>query len=209
LDTVQVRDHLHAATMVGRLAAARKALELGYAIEPDHGVSGRLGHWRIAGIPVEVEALHSKRSEEIHAYLARRGFTGWRARQVAARKTREVKRHTPVTELLPVWRAELEATGWSREQLVRAVTAAGEGRVITGDLTPDELQAVITHVLDPDGPLARAKVFHRRDVVVAVAPRLFGRPAGCWREVVDAVLASPEAIALLPIAGARGRAWSL
>src|SRR5439155_20828049 len=51
LDTVQVRDHLHAATMVGRLAGARKALELGYAIEPDHGASGRLGHWAIAGIP--------------------------------------------------------------------------------------------------------------------------------------------------------------
>src|SRR5206468_7163880 len=115
-------------------------------------------------------------------YLARRGYTGWRARQVAARKTREVKRHTPVTELLPVWRAELEAAGWSRERLVRAVTDASEGRVIPGRLTPEELRAVTAAALDPDGPLARAKVFHRRDVVVAVTPLLFGRPAGCWRE---------------------------
>jgi conjugative relaxase-like TrwC/TraI family protein len=43
LDTTVVRDHLHAATMVGRMAAARKALELGYAIEPDDGVSGSSG----------------------------------------------------------------------------------------------------------------------------------------------------------------------
>ena len=42
---------LHAATMVGRVAAARKAVELGFAIEPDRGPSGSLGHWRIAGIP--------------------------------------------------------------------------------------------------------------------------------------------------------------
>src|SRR5207253_3508869 len=137
-----------------------------------------------------------KRSEEIHAYLSRRGFRSWRARQVAARKTREVKRHTPVTELLPVWQAELEAVGWSQVRVVRAVTDAGERRVIADDLTRHELQAVVATVLEPDGPLARAKVFHRRDVVVAVTPLLFGRPAGCWRQVVDAVLASPEAIPL-------------
>ncbi|MGH3372522.1 MAG: MobF family relaxase, partial [Nocardioidaceae bacterium] len=209
LDTVQVRDHLHAATMVGRMASARKALELGFAIEPDHGASGRLGHWRIAGIPAEVEALHSKRSEEIHAYLAQRGFTGWRARQVAARKTREVKRHTPVTELLPVWRAELATLGWSPERLATAVTEAGDRQVIPGDLTVAELDEVVTTVLDRDGPLARAKVFQRRDVVVAVTPLLFGRPPSSWRKVVDEVLASPEAIPLTPIADARGRAWSL
>ena len=209
LDTVQVRDHLHAATMVGRLAAARRALELGYAIEADHGESGRLGHWRIAGVPAEVQALHSKRSAEIHEYLQRRGHSGWRARQVAARKTREVKRHTPVSELLPRWQAELVAAGWSPQALVRAVTEAGDRRVVPGELTPSELAAVVTEVTGPDGPLARAKVFHRRDVVVAATPLLFGRPAGCWRAVVDAVVASPEAIPLLPTAGSRGRAWSL
>lgn len=31
-------------------------MELGYAIEPDPGPSGRVGHWRIAGIPGEVMA---------------------------------------------------------------------------------------------------------------------------------------------------------
>src|SRR5438093_117974 len=38
-DTNLWRDELHAATVVGRLAAARVAGELGYGIEPDAGAS--------------------------------------------------------------------------------------------------------------------------------------------------------------------------
>src|SRR5262249_18801044 len=64
-DTALWREHLHAGTIVGRAAAARSAVELGYAIEPDRGPSGRLGHWRIAGIPDEVLEVHSKRAAEI------------------------------------------------------------------------------------------------------------------------------------------------
>ena len=51
LDTAGFRDLVHAATMAGRLAAAEKAVGLGYAITPDHGPSGKLDHWAIAGIP--------------------------------------------------------------------------------------------------------------------------------------------------------------
>jgi conjugative relaxase-like TrwC/TraI family protein len=61
-DTALWREHLHAATMVGRLAAARVAVELGYAIEPDPSPSGRLGHWKVAGVPDEVMEVHSKRA---------------------------------------------------------------------------------------------------------------------------------------------------
>ena len=43
LDTGLLRDHLHAATAIGRIAAAAKAVELGYGIEADAGPSGRLG----------------------------------------------------------------------------------------------------------------------------------------------------------------------
>jgi conjugative relaxase-like TrwC/TraI family protein len=57
-DSILWRDHLHAATMAGRIAAARVAVELGYAIEADPGPSGRLGHWRIAGVPDEVLEQH-------------------------------------------------------------------------------------------------------------------------------------------------------
>ena len=63
------RDHLHAATMFGRVAAAREAVTLGYGITPDDGPSGRLEHWAIAGIPVEVMEVHSKRAAEITAEL--------------------------------------------------------------------------------------------------------------------------------------------
>ena len=94
-DTALWREHLHAATMVGRLAGARVAVELGYAIEPDPGPSGRLGHWKIAGVPDDVMAVHSKRAAEIEAECRRRGDTSYRARGVAARTTRKAKRHEP------------------------------------------------------------------------------------------------------------------
>ena len=85
LDTGGLRDLVHAATMVGRLAAAEKAVELGYAIEPDPGPSGKLGHWRLAGIPQPVMDLFSKRSVEIDAAVDAAGFDGYRARGWAAR----------------------------------------------------------------------------------------------------------------------------
>ena len=94
-DTTVWREQLHAATAVGRMAGARVAVELGYAIAPDPGPSGRLGHWRIAGIPDEVLDVHSKRAAEIDAAVAERGYSSYRARNIAARDTREVKRHTP------------------------------------------------------------------------------------------------------------------
>ena len=66
-DTALWREHLHAATMAGRVAAARVAVELGYGIEADPGPSGRLGHWRISGVPEQVMELHSKRAAQIEA----------------------------------------------------------------------------------------------------------------------------------------------
>ena len=68
---------------------------------------------------------------------------------------------------------------------------------------------MVTTVLDPDGELARAKVFHRRDVVVAVGPQLFGRPQGELRRTVDAVMRTREVVPLLPTDGARERVWAL
>ena len=91
-DTALWREHLHAATMTGRVAAARVAVELGYAIKPDPGPSGRLGHWKIAGVPDEVMELHSKRAAEIDAECQRRGDSSYRARGVVARTTRKAKR---------------------------------------------------------------------------------------------------------------------
>lgn len=71
--------------MAGRLAAAQKAVELGYAIEPDKGPSGKLDHWRITGIPTETADLFSKRADAIQEELEQAGFRSYRARGIAAR----------------------------------------------------------------------------------------------------------------------------
>lgn len=51
LDSAVLRGTVEAATMVGRLHAAWRATQLGFAIERDDGPSGNLRHWRIAGVP--------------------------------------------------------------------------------------------------------------------------------------------------------------
>jgi hypothetical protein len=126
-DTTLWREHLHAATMVGRLAAAKVAVDLGYGIEADDGPSGKLGHWRVAGIADGALAVHSKRAAEIDEAVAEQGFATYQARQVAARETRKAKRHTAVDDLLPVWRAELEKAGFPPNELAHQVERAGRG----------------------------------------------------------------------------------
>src|SRR3546814_11296889 len=61
LDSAALRDTVEAATMVGRLHSAARAVELGFTIEADPGPSGNLRHWRITGIP---QAVCDLRSEE-------------------------------------------------------------------------------------------------------------------------------------------------
>ena len=186
-DTALWREHLHAATMAGRVAAARVAVELGYAIEADPGPSGRLGHWKIAGVPDEVMELHSKRAAEIEAECQRRGDTSYRARGVAARTTRKAKRHEPEGELVSRWRAELAEAGWPVERLAASVDAACQGRERgRAAQRQKRARALLSEVLGADGDLARRKVFSRRHVVVALGPapvrpaprsaRALGRP---------------------------------
>ncbi|MGH9281477.1 MAG: AAA family ATPase, partial [Acidimicrobiales bacterium] len=209
-DTTLWREHLHAATMVGRMAAARRAVELGYAIELDHGPSWRLGHWAIAGIPKEALEIHSKRSAEIDAEMAERGYTSYQARNIAARETRKTKRHTPVADLLPRWRDELAETGLPIHELATAIESASAARSpLRHRLHEAELDAIIDQVLAPDATLAERKVFARRDIVVAVAPSLYGLPLDELDRVVGRALADPEVLPLLGVAGARGRAYTL
>jgi len=113
LDTAGIRDLVHAAaTMAGRLAAAEKAVSLGYAIEADHGPSGKLDHWRIAGIPTEVAERFSKRSEAIAEELEQTGFRSHRARGIAARNSREAKTDESPEALIVRWLDELDEMGW-------------------------------------------------------------------------------------------------
>jgi hypothetical protein len=159
------REHLHAATQLGRVAAAAKAVELGYGIAADAGPSGRLRHWRIAGIPDEILNLHSKRAAEITSAVEERGTDTYRARGVAARTTRTAKRHVPEGELVARWTAELASIGWTPDRLASSVDAASQSR-IAGAPSLTEVHRVLGVVLADDGALARMKVFSRRHLLV-------------------------------------------
>lgn len=207
-DTALWREHLHGATMVGRVAAARAAVDLGYGVVPDHGPSGRLGHWAIAGIPAEVMELHSKRAAEIRAEAERLGQESPRARAVIARATRAHKRHEPVGDLMVRWRDELASIGWPVSELEHAVSEArGAGR--RHHLDHEDTHQLVCEVLASDGPLAAGKVFARRDVVVAVAPALFGLDPAELQRVVAATLADPEVVPLVAKPSARERVYAM
>jgi conjugative relaxase-like TrwC/TraI family protein len=208
-DTALWREHLHAATMAGRVASARVAVELGYGIEADPGPSGRLGHWRIAGVPAEVMELHSKRAAQIEAECQRRGETTYQARSVAARTTRRAKDHEAEGERVSRWRAELAEAGWPIDRLAASVDAASKGRQPAQPLGVKSARDLIAEVLEPDGNLARRKVFSRRHVVVALAPKLFGQDPQLLDRLVDRAMADPEVIPLVGAAGAREQAHSL
>ena len=208
-DTALWREHLHAATMAGRVAAARVAVELGYAIEADPVPSGRLGHWKIAGVPDEVMELHSKRAAEIEAECQRRGESSYHARGVAARATRKAKRHEPVGPLVERWRDEIAEVGWPAERLADAVDTAGRGRKAVEPLTVRDSRALLSEALGADGELARRKVFSRRHVVVELAPRLFGQAPEVLEKLVDRALADPEVVPIFRVAGARETVHSL
>jgi len=210
VDTAALRDLLHAATAAGRMASAAKAVSLGYAIEADDGPSGRLGHWRVAGMPERACAAFSKRSAEITAAVESRGYDTYQARQTAARDTRKAKRHAPPDDLLTGWHAELAAIGFTPVGMLADIDAAGAAgrRTVPPRLSERQLSALVTYTLGPAGRLAERKVFTRSDVVVAVAPLLFGAHPRELGRAVEAVCAHPDAVALVGVAGARERAYA-
>jgi conjugative relaxase-like TrwC/TraI family protein len=209
-DTALWREHLHAATMIGRAAAARVAVDLGYALEADGGPSGRLGHWRIAGVPDEVIGVHSKRAAQIAAECERRGDQSYRARSVAARGTRKAKEADGVeAQLVERWQAELTGIGWP----VRRLTDSIDAGAATGPFLPrmgvKEVRRLMSEVLGADSDLARRKVFFRRDVIVAVAPHIYGRDPRLVEALADRALADPETVPLIGVPGARERPYTL
>ncbi len=208
LDTALIRDHLHAATMVGRVASARKAVEMGFAITPDRGPSGKLGHWRIAGIPQDACALFSKRSAEIDQAMSAAGFDTYQGRQVAARGTRRAKRHTSPDELLPRWTAELERAGLGLQQLQDQVVETARAHIVQPAPDAAEVDRLAGEALAREGRLAQVKVFTRADVMVAVAPSLYGQDLGQLDRVVDRVIRHPDAIPLVGVPNAREQAYA-
>jgi conjugative relaxase-like TrwC/TraI family protein len=208
-DTALWREHLHAATMVGRVAAARLAVELGYAIEADPGPSGRLRHWQIAGVPDAVIDTHSKRAAEIDAECQRRGDHSSQARAVAARNTRTAKEHGVEGELVTRWRGELASIGWPVGRLAAAIDSAAVKLGAPPKLTLKSVRRTLGEVLSAEGELARRKVFARRHVLVEAAPHLFGQDPRALDLLVDRALQDPEVIPLVGVAGAREQPHAL
>lgn len=210
LDSAALRDTVEAATMVGRLHSAWRAVELGFEIAPDEGPSGNLRHWQIVGVPGEVCELFSKRSDEIAEHLAETGQHGYRARGIAARQTRKVKRHTSVDELMTGWRNELDAAGWPvrrlASQLEEARLRVPQLRFGLADADIDRLAA---EVLDVDGNLlARHKVFTRAHLVAEVAPRLYGHDPAELDRVLERITASRDVVPLIRVVGAREQSYT-
>jgi conjugative relaxase-like TrwC/TraI family protein len=202
LDTALLRDHLHAATAIGRMAGAAKAVELGYAIVSDDGPSRLLGSWAIDGIPEEILELHSTRAAQID--FAAGTEASYAARNMLARATRDPKGQVPLTDLMARWRGEIEAAGWPADAVVRIVDERGAAyRRPVVDL--DELAG---QLLGPEGRLSAEKTFTRADVMVAVAPHLHGLPVSVLHDAVAAALRHPDAVPLPAITGARERVWA-
>jgi hypothetical protein len=191
-------------TIMCRLAAARVAVELGYGIEPDDGPSGRLGGWSIAGIPDEALAVHSQRSAQIDDIAG--PDASYRARNAAARQKRAAKSQEAVEDLVRRWRAELTEAGHPPQALLAAIDDAARRRPPVVDRLNDEsLAQTLDVVLGPDGRLSEGKVFHRSDVIVAVAPHLYGLPVSELDAAVAAAIADERCIPLLGVAGAAPR----
>jgi len=153
--------------------------------------------------------VHSKRAAEIQAEMDATGHESYQARNIAARATRDPKRHTPVGELLPRWKAEIEAVGWSVERVAAAVGhEAAAYRRPNPHLSNYELRAIAQEALADDGPLAARKIFSKRDVIVAMVPHLYGRDVTELAPVVKRTLSDPEAVRLLGVAGAHQPAYA-
>jgi conjugative relaxase-like TrwC/TraI family protein len=205
-----VRDMAEAAAMAGRMRSAAKAIELGYAIELDPGESGRARDWRIAGMPAEVCEIFSKRSDQIADYLAEKGYTSYRARNVAARHGRPVKRGTGVEELMPRWIGELEAHGWSVERLAASLDLARQRCVgLALPLSDPQIHRLAADLLDPQGAfMARWKVFGRARLVAEIGPRLYGHHPRELDRVVDRILASELVVPLIGIGRVREQPYA-
>ena len=185
------------------MAAAAKAVELGYGIEQDVGRSGRLGSWAISGIRKQAWEVHANRSAQIEAAVG--PDASYRSRSVAARATRDRKSHESVEELVPRWREELAGAGFPAPELAAEVERAG---CAYEPPNREVLDGLAAELLSPGRRLTSEKTFTRADVIVAVAPHLHGLPVSLLDNAVDNVLTHESAIALPRVLAAKEPVWA-
>jgi conjugative relaxase-like TrwC/TraI family protein len=167
LDSDRLYTHLMAADHL-YLAAERAALteRLGVRWGP---VDQRSGAAEIVGL--DDRALierFSKRSEQIHEWLAEQGLSGIKASSAAAVATRAPKDHSESEQsVYQRWAAELAEQGVGERQLAE-VCRGERGR----PATEMEVHRVLEELAGPEGLTAEASTFTRTDVVDALAKRL-------------------------------------
>ena len=147
--------------------------------------------------------MHATRSAQIDAVVGL--DASYQARSMAAAPPGTKRQHTMAEDLLPRWRAELAEAGHPAAELAAAVERSGRDYVPPG---PDVVDQLAEELLSPGGRLAAEKTFDLRDTVVAVAPLLHGLPVSILDSAVQKVLSDERAVALPPVAGARGQVWS-
>jgi conjugative relaxase-like TrwC/TraI family protein len=154
-------DHLY-------LAAERAALteRLGVRWGP---VDARSGAAEIVGL--DDRALierFSKRSEQLHEWLAEQGLSGIKASGAAAVATRAPKDHSESEQsVYQRWARELAEQGVGERQLA-AVCRGERGRLASAQ----EVDRVLAELAGPQGLTAEVSTFTRADVVDALAKRL-------------------------------------
>jgi conjugative relaxase-like TrwC/TraI family protein len=173
LDSDRLYAHLMAADHL-YLAAERAALTERLGVQWGR-VDERSGAAEIVGLDDRrlIERF-SKRSEEIHEWLAEQGLSGIKASSAAAVATRAPKdRSEPEQSVYQRWAQELAEQGVGERQLT-AVCSGGRGR----PASRTELDAALDALAGPDGLTGQASTFTRTDVVDALAKRLpIGRSA--------------------------------
>jgi conjugative relaxase-like TrwC/TraI family protein len=167
LDSDRLYAHLMAADHL-YLAAERAALteRLGVRWGP---VDGRSGAAEIIGLDDRrlIERF-SKRSEEIHEWLAEQGLSGIKASSAAAVATRAPKDHSESEQsVYQRWARELAEQGVGERQLAE-VCRGERGR----PATTQEVRQVLDELAGPEGLTEQASTFTRADVVDALAKRL-------------------------------------
>lgn len=124
--------------------------------------------------------LHAKRAAEIRTECERVGHDSYQAKNMAARTTRRAKHHEPEGQLVARWQAELEGAGHSIAGLEKSIETAARKRPHIVPLQASsarlkKVRALVDEALESGGSLATRKVFGRKEVVVAPAPKLFGQ----------------------------------
>ncbi len=204
LDTGLLRDHLHAATAVGRMAAAAKAVELGYGIEADPGPSGRLGGWAIAWHPQRSlgsprhprrprSTTPSARTPPIGPGLSPPGPPGT-AKAMSGSRT---------------W-CLAGGTSWPAPGTRRSSWRPRSSGLGSSYGRPSETLST-TSPLSCCPPVAawpKRRPLPARDVIVAVAPYLHGLPVSVLDNAVERVLSHEHAVAAAAVAGAREPVWA-